>query len=109
MGHREPLIDPEAPIEPRPLNIDLMKLVFKVGVVVVALVFILAFFTKGDRECDQWRAAVDAHLNSSSERLTQGSVEHARAEERRLYELGVLWNEGLVVRKPPGCKPTLSG
>lgn len=30
-------------------------------VVVVVLIFILAFFTKGDRRCDQWRAAVDAH------------------------------------------------
>ncbi|MPZ69863.1 MAG: hypothetical protein GEU71_10065 [Actinobacteria bacterium] len=109
MNDRERIIDPEAPIEPRPLNIDLMKLVFKVGLVVVALVFLLAFLTKGDRVCDQWRAAVDAHLNSTSENLTKGSVEHQRAEERRLYDLGVLWNEGVVVRKPAGCRPTLSG
>lgn len=108
MDRRNPITETDAPVEPRPLNIDLMKLVFKVGVVVVVLIFILAFFTKGDRRCDQWRSAVDAHLASSGDNLTKTSVEVQRAQERKLYELGVLWNEGLLVRKPPGCEPTLS-
>ncbi len=93
---------------PQPLNIDLMKLVLKVGVVVVLLVFTLAFFTKGDRKCDRWRAAVNAHLSSTGEDYTKTQFQIRRAEERRLYELGVIWNEGVLVSRPEGCNPTLS-
>lgn len=109
MDRRNPITETDAPATARPLNIDLMKLVFKIGIVVVVLIFILAFFTKGDRRCDQWRSAVDAHLASSGDDLTKTSVEVQRAQETKLYESGVLWNEGVLVRKPPGCEPTLSG
>lgn len=43
MERRSPITETDAPAPARPLNIDLMKLVFKVGVVVVVLIFILAF------------------------------------------------------------------
>lgn len=100
------MIDPSEVLDskPRPLNIDLMKLVAKIGAAVIVLVMLLGFVTRGDRACDHWRAAVDGYL-ATANNLTKTGVEFQRAEERRLYEQGVLWYQGELVNKPAGCAP----